>query len=173
VGDIVYFTGMVSTKTHSRHITKLHTSISNDRLMLYKFYDWDSIKASNDLWDKYNCLKPTSKVELFNFALKCFKKNNGKIVRYWRLCELMTDGIMIHRRFIKVHPDDRDAILKSENPEKEEPFAWAADYRGIIKLKIKYDGSFTSEVVFSRNNMNDSRLLTYIKCLYFNNELFT
>ena len=124
-GTKLYFTGLVAKNRRYRQISETHTKISNDRMRNYKFYTWrvwdiDEDNSNIDCpekWDKYNCLQPESKTEQFNFILSQLKDEKGEMWDVWRISEIFSDAQMMHKRWIKLHPDDPFPALG--NPEAE------------------------------------------------------
>ncbi|MBT6050719.1 MAG: hypothetical protein HOG49_28285, partial [Candidatus Scalindua sp.] len=182
-GDTIYISGRIVRNRHFRQIVQLHTRISNDRLRMYKFYDWDSLDSNDEGFDLYNCLKPKSIAEAFNFVIGCHEMEdsgektvdeNGEVIEekeyeeQWRMSELLTNAKLIHRRWLKQYDGDKPLLQKQiaasgsgsdhvpSQEAKSEPLCWAADKRGIIKLTLKWDGTFTSEIIFARNKMGEN-----------------
>ena len=153
--------GEFAIRRFMRQLVQSHISVSNDRSRSYKYYNWDDNIYSFDTADKYNCIMAQSKIEALNFALTCYSGKYG----VWRLSELLTDASIIYRKMLKQYPNDATHFYFTDvhrptspvidplkmDGEEEWPFCYAADSDGIKMLKIKRNGTFTSQLLMNRD----------------------
>lgn len=154
----LYVTGTIARNRYLRQVVQTHTRFSNDRLRMYKEYVWADHEGANfgdpgKDWDVYNCVKPKSLVETFNFVVACHPKENGDWEEKWRISELLTNARWIHRRWLKQIPVG-DAPLLTDGGGSV-PLCWAADKRGIIMLKLNFNGTFRATVAMNRDQIKD------------------
>jgi len=157
----VQISGEFAINRYLRQIVQTHTSVSNDMFRLYKYYNWDGTPGEDDplsfeTYDKYNCIIPKTKVEAINFVLRCFEKETSRpgLINMWRMSELMTSASMIHRKMLQQFPDDDKFIFNySGGTRTSFPFCYAADSRGIILLRLRQNGLFSSEILVRKDDI--------------------